>query len=72
LVLLAPSQMAAPFFQSELMPVPAKDRPTYLIRLRAEPSVADPVKALRGALKILLRQFGLRALDAREETNNDD
>lgn len=39
-------------------------RPTFIIRLRPEPSV-NPVRALRGALKVLLRRFGLRAVDIR-------
>jgi hypothetical protein len=40
--------------------------PTFVIRLRAAPKV-DPIKALRGALKVLLRRFGLRALSVVEE-----
>jgi hypothetical protein len=43
------------------------DRPTFTIRLRPEPNVADPIKALRAALKVLLRRFGLKALSAEEE-----
>jgi hypothetical protein len=42
-------------------------RPIYLIRLRPEKDVADPIRALRAALKTLLRQFGLRAVEAHEE-----
>jgi hypothetical protein len=41
-------------------------RPTYLLRLRPEPDVDDPVRVLRGALKYLLRRHGLRCIDARE------
>jgi hypothetical protein len=37
------------------------DRPTYTITLRAEPCV-NGVRALRGVLKVALRQFGLRAI----------
>jgi hypothetical protein len=40
-------------------------RPTYLVRLRPEPNV-DPVRALRAALKHLLRRHGLRCISARE------
>ena len=43
-----------------------KQRPTFVLQLRAEPHVVDPVRALRRALKILLRRFGLRCLDVRE------
>ena len=41
-------------------------RPTYIIRLRAKPRV-DAVRALRGALKILGRRFGLQAIEVRED-----
>jgi hypothetical protein len=41
-------------------------RPTYIIRLRAQPGV-DAIKALRFALKGLLRHHGLVALSVREE-----
>jgi hypothetical protein len=37
-------------------------RPTFRIELRAEPHVADTIKALRRALKYLLRVCGLRAV----------
>ena len=36
-------------------------RPVYVIRLRAEPQV-DGIRALRAALKVLGRRFGLKAL----------
>jgi hypothetical protein len=41
-------------------------RPTFTLRLRAEPHV-DPVRALRAALKVLFRRFGLRCVSARED-----
>jgi hypothetical protein len=44
---------------------PAKNRPTFTVRFRAEPGVNDPIKALRALLKIALRRLGLRAVDAR-------
>jgi len=44
---------------------PPKVRPIYRIELRAEPGV-DPVRALRGALKTLLRKYGLICTDVRE------
>jgi hypothetical protein len=43
------------------------DRPTYVLRLRPEPGVAG-LRALRAALKVLLRRFGLRCIELREET----
>jgi hypothetical protein len=43
---------------------------SYVARLRPEPGI-DPVRALRGALKILLHRFGLRAVAIREERNHD-
>ena len=40
-------------------------RPVFVIRLRPEPRV-DPIRALRGGLKALKRQFGLKCVDVRE------
>jgi hypothetical protein len=40
----------------------------FLIRLRALPSVDDDVRALRAALKVLLRRFGLKCLSVEMET----
>jgi hypothetical protein len=40
--------------------------PTYVIRLRPQPGV-DAVRALRAALKVLLRRFGLKAIEVTEE-----
>jgi hypothetical protein len=45
-------------------------RPTYLVRLRPEPGV-DATRALRRALKILLRACRLRAISIEEEESND-
>jgi hypothetical protein len=42
-------------------------RPTFTIQLRAEPGVADPMLALRRALKALLRAYGLRCTALRRE-----
>jgi hypothetical protein len=51
-----------------------RDRPTFTVTLRPEPGV-DPIHALRHALKRLLRDYGMRAIeiDARieEETARD-
>jgi hypothetical protein len=41
-------------------------RPTYIIRLRPKPKI-DAIVALRAALKILRRRFGLQAIEVREE-----
>ena len=46
------------------------DRPTYVLRLRPEPGV-DAVRALRGALKVLLRRFGLRCVEVRKVPERD-
>jgi hypothetical protein len=37
-----------------------------VLKLRPEPN-ADPIRALRAALKLLGRRFGLKAIDVREE-----
>jgi hypothetical protein len=44
-----------------------KPRPVFTIRLQAKPGVDEPIKALRLALKVLLRRFGLRAISVSEE-----
>lgn len=41
-------------------------RPTFVLELRPEPGCQDPVRALRAALKTLLRRFHLRALSVEE------
>jgi hypothetical protein len=45
----------------------SSDRPIYLIRLRPLPTVSDPIRALRAALKRLLRDHGLRAVSVSQE-----
>ena len=45
---------------------PAHKRPVFVLALRAEPHVADPVRALRHALKRLLRDHGLRVVAIHE------
>lgn len=45
---------------------PVDQRPVYLIMLRPEADVDEPMRALRAALKSLLRRFGLRCLSIRE------
>lgn len=45
----------------------AKERPTYVLRLRPERDVPNPTRALRRALKVLLRRFGLRAVSCEQE-----
>jgi hypothetical protein len=49
----------------------ARDRPLFTITLRPEPGV-DPIRALRHALKRLLRDYGMRAISATEENNDDE
>ena len=41
-------------------------RPIFIVRLRPQPGV-DGIRALRLALKVLLRRFGLKAIDVRED-----
>ena len=43
-----------------------QDRPIFRLTLRPEPHVANPEYALRGALKVLWRRFGLRCIDMAE------
>ena len=45
----------------------ARERVVFIIRLRPEPNVAFPIRALRWALKVLLRRFGLRAISIKAE-----
>jgi hypothetical protein len=48
------------------MPASSKhERPIFVLALRPEPRV-DGIRALRGALKVLKRRFGLRAVTIRE------
>jgi hypothetical protein len=49
-------------------PVPAAARPVFTVQLRPEPQVTDPIRALRFALKFLLRRFGLRAISISDDT----
>jgi hypothetical protein len=48
------------------MSTPRRDRPIYRLRLR-QVRDTDDVRALRWALKVLLRRFGWRALSVEEE-----
>ncbi len=43
-----------------------KLRPTFIVTLRAEKGI-DPARALKAALKTLLRKFGLRAISVTSE-----
>lgn len=45
-------------------------QPIFTIKLRPEPSVLDPIKALRALLKTALRRFGLRCISAYEDKDN--
>jgi hypothetical protein len=42
-------------------------QPIYVVRLRAEPDIEDPIRMLRHALKDLLRLYGMRCLQIDEE-----
>jgi hypothetical protein len=46
--------------------------PVFTVKLRPLPHCTDPIKALRGALKVLLRRFGLRATEVSETVNKED
>ena len=37
-------------------------RPVFVITLRAEKHIIDPIRAMRQLLKIALRRFGLRCI----------
>jgi len=47
--------------------MPDEPRPIYVLRLRPEKHVDDPIKALRAALKRFLRTYGLKCISATEE-----
>jgi hypothetical protein len=42
-------------------------RPIFRLRLRPEPHI-EPIRALRAALKRLLRDFGLRCVSVEQES----
>jgi hypothetical protein len=42
------------------------ERRTYVVKLRPEPGCVDPIRALRAALKVLLRRFHLRCVEISE------
>jgi hypothetical protein len=42
----------------------------YVLTLRAEKHVTDPIKSLRALLKIAGRQFGLKAIQIREQRDD--
>jgi hypothetical protein len=44
------------------------ERPKFVLTLQPVPGVADPIKALRAALKRLLRDHKLRCLSVHEES----
>jgi hypothetical protein len=51
------------------MSEPREPRPIFVIELQPEKHVVDPTRALRGALKRLLRSYGLRAVSVEEKTD---
>lgn len=46
------------------------DRAQYVLILRAEKHVRDPIRMLRALLKIAERQFGLKAIQIREQRDD--
>jgi len=46
------------------------ERPTFLLRLRAQKNI-DPIKALRRLLKYAMRTCGLRATSVEEAPANE-
>jgi hypothetical protein len=46
-------------------------RKTFVLVLRPEKHVTDPIRMLRALLKIAKQQFGLRAAQVREQTMDD-
>jgi hypothetical protein len=49
-----------------------KGRVVFTVKLRPLPHCTDPIKALRSALKVLLRRFGLRCIEVNETANEED
>ena len=47
-----------------------KGRPTFVLVLRPLPGV-DGIRALRAALKFLLRRFSLRVVEIKEQQRDD-
>jgi hypothetical protein len=45
-----------------------RSRVIYVLKLIALPHVEDPIRALRQALKVLLRRFGLRCISLEQTT----
>jgi hypothetical protein len=44
----------------------------FVLRLRPLPSVVDPIRALRWALKRLLRDHGFRCISVSEEQQQEE
>lgn len=42
--------------------------PIFVIKLTPDRNCVDATRSLRRALKVLLRRFGLRCIDARQES----
>ena len=47
------------------------DRFAFTVVLRPGSSIADPIRALRGLLKVALRRYGMRCLSATENSSAD-
>jgi hypothetical protein len=48
----------------------AEQRSTFVLKIEGKPGAAG-IHALRGLLKILLRRYGFRAIDVREDVAPD-
>ena len=62
------SEATAPRPTNQAAPRPPRrpEGPVFVLRLTPRPGVSDPIRALRAALKVLLRR-GLRCVSAYEE-----
>jgi hypothetical protein len=47
------------------------NQPTIVLKLVALPHVTDPIRALRAALKQMLRQHGLKCIGIAEQTDKN-
>ena len=57
--------MQCPFSSQNGAPAQARAL-TFVLRLRAEPHLTDPIRSLRALLKAALRRYGLRCVEISE------
>jgi hypothetical protein len=53
------------------LPQPVRRGAVFVVRLRTDPTIANPIRDLRALLKIALRRFGLRCVNAVEVQNDN-